>query len=96
MRRKPSFRGQARGRCRSLGRTIEEVKTAGLKSGDYVILTEPDWPPYLQGWHLGRIASIGVRSDHPLFAQIVVEPPRNLLLLNEVMIVDKAPGMEAN
>ena len=70
------------------------MKAAGLKVGDYVILIEPDWPPYLQGWHLGRIASIGVRSDHPLFAQIMVEPPQNLLLLNEVMIVNKTPGTE--
>ncbi|HWE04760.1 MAG TPA: rod shape-determining protein MreC [Tepidisphaeraceae bacterium] len=88
--------GAGKGMMQILGRTVEEIKAAGLKPGDYVILTEPDWPPYLQGWHLGRITAIGVRSDHPLFAQITVEPPQNLLLLNEVMIVTRAPGGEGN
>jgi rod shape-determining protein MreC len=88
--------GTGKGTMRILGRTLEEVKAAGLKPGDYVILTEPDWPPYLQGWHLGKITAVGVRSDHPLFAQITVEPSQNLTLLNEVMIVTKAPGLEGN
>ena len=81
--------GTGRGAMQIRGLTREIVKSAGLKTGDIVILGEPTWPGYLQGWVLGRITSIGSRSDAPLFAQIVVEPTQNLMQLTEVMVVTK-------
>ena len=71
------------------GLTREQVKLGGLKVDDWVILSEADWPSYLHGRHLGRVKSIGIRPDAPLFAQITVEPTQNLMRLSKVMIVTK-------
>jgi hypothetical protein len=43
----------------------------------------------LQRYRLGRITSIGQRSNGPLFAEIQVEPPTNLLNLREVLVMVK-------
>src|SRR6185437_8986870 len=81
--------GSGRGAMLIRGLTRENVKEATLVVGDWVILNEPEYPAYLQGRVLGRITAIGARPDAPLWAQIVVEPPQNLMRLTEVMIVTK-------
>jgi cell shape-determining protein MreC len=69
--------------------TGDEVKSAGVEVGDLVTLDEPDWPQIVQGLPLGRVTAIVPRADAPLYAQIRIEPPKNLLLLREVMVVVK-------
>jgi cell shape-determining protein MreC len=82
-------RGIGNGQMEILMLTKEDVKTAALEIGDWVIVAEPTWPAYLQGQHLGRIISIGDRIRAPGYKRIVVEPPQSLLRLREVMVVTK-------
>ncbi len=86
--------GTGRGAMQIRGLTREAVKRAGLKRGDWVVVNELEWPPVMQGRHLGRIVTIGPRADAPLFAQIVVEPPQNLMNLREVLVVTR--GVEGD
>lgn len=86
--------GTGRGAMRVITLTRKNVEKAGLKVDDWAVVTEPDWPGYMQGRHLGRVKEIGVRADAPLFAQIIIEPPQNLLRLTRVMIVTREPKRE--
>jgi cell shape-determining protein MreC len=82
--------GTGRGAMVIRSLTREDVKNAGLKLGDRVILHDAsDWPKNLQGRTLGEIKAIGIRADAPLWASITVEPTQNLMRLKEVMIVTK-------
>jgi cell shape-determining protein MreC len=81
--------GSGRGAMLIKGLTRENVKEVTIGVGDWVILNEPEYPPYLQGRVLGRVTAIAPRPDAPLWDQIVVEPPQNLMRLTEVMIVTK-------
>lgn len=81
--------GTGRGAMVIRSLTRDDVKSTGLATGDWVTLSEPDWPKNLQGRRLGRITAIGTRSDAPLWASITVEPPQNLMRLKEVLIVTK-------
>jgi cell shape-determining protein MreC len=85
--------GTGRGAMRIIGLTKDAA--SGLKKGDWCILNDHDWPANLQGRALGRIGSIGPRSDAPLtFTQIIVEPTQNLLRLSKVLIITKQSSME--
>ena len=68
--------------------TLDEVRAAGLEVGNWVALgDDPEWPEELQGQRLGKIAKIAPRRDAPLFAEIRVEPAKNLTRLRDVMVV---------
>jgi len=67
--------------------SIHDKDSASLEVGDSVILNDEDWPDMLQRYRLGRIVSIGQRPNGPLFAEIQVEPPTNLLNLREVLVM---------
>jgi cell shape-determining protein MreC len=69
---------------------MEQAKSAGLKVGDWVILTDDDWPDLLQRYRIGRITAIEPFAKGPLYAEIRVEPGTNLLKLPAVMVMNKA------
>ena len=84
--------GTGRGAMKISLLTLEEVNNTRLAVGDYTILNEPDWPNYLQGWILGKVTAAGPRPDKPLFALITVEPLKNLLRLDKVLILTREPA----
>ena len=70
--------------------SMQQVANARLAVGDLVVLDDHDrWTSSVQGFCVGRIASIGSQVNAPIFADIRVEPATNLLRLNEVMVVVK-------
>ena len=68
---------------------ITDAESAGLKADDWVILRDDEWPDILQRYRLGRITSVQRRPNGPLYAEIKVEPPTNLMNLREVMVMVK-------
>ena len=57
---------------------MEDVQKAGLKSGDWVVLSDESFPRELQGIRIGRIESIQPLPKQPLFALIQLSPEQNL------------------
>jgi cell shape-determining protein MreC len=68
---------------------MTDAKSADLRPNDWVILNDEEWPDILQRYRLGKIDSIRQRPNGPLFAEIKVEPPTNLMNLREVMVMVK-------
>lgn len=66
---------------------MKEVTEAGLAIGDWVILSDEAWPMSLQGYRVGRVAS--VEPYRALFADVRIRPAANLLGLREVMVMTK-------
>jgi len=65
------------------------VNEVGLRPDDWVIVTDPDWSKQLQRYRVGKITSIEQWSKGPGYAEIKVEPPQNLLLLRDVLVMTK-------
>jgi hypothetical protein len=65
------------------------VKEAGLKPGDVAVVDERDWPTELTGKQLGTITKLEPKRDAPGFDEIRIEPPTNLEMLREVMVLVK-------
>lgn len=63
------------------------VKEVDLRVDDWVIINDPDWSPHLQRYRVGRITSIDQWTKGPGYAEIKVEPPQNLLLLRDVLVM---------
>ena len=70
-------------------RSLTVVEASKLSEGNWVVASEPDWPPRLKGQPLGKITRIGRRRDAPLYAEIRIEPESNLMKLREVMVMVK-------
>jgi cell shape-determining protein MreC len=87
--RPPLVEGHGRGEMVISALTAKEVETAGLQVGDWVVVSDPDWPANIQGYKLGRVTEITRRPDGPLHAQIWVKPTSDLMALREVMIMNK-------
>ena len=68
---------------------VKEAGQAGLQPGDVEVAEERDWPTDLVGLTLGTIARIDPKRDAPSFAEVRVEPPTNLEMLDEVMVLVK-------
>jgi cell shape-determining protein MreC len=66
---------------------LEDVRSAGLKTGDWVVLGDDQWPRELQGIRIGRIESIQPLPKQPLFALIRLSPEQNMTHLNDVWIM---------
>ena len=81
--------GTGDGAMRCLGLTMEEVTKAGLAPGDWAVVEDRDWDERVHGNRLGRVTSIRPQISAPLFAEIRVEPARNLLRLRDVMVLSK-------
>jgi hypothetical protein len=71
------------------GLSMEDVKLADLRVGDWMVLDDPEWPRPLQGYILGKISSISPTARSPLHAEIVVQPRGDLMSLREVMVMVK-------
>jgi hypothetical protein len=73
--------------CRGL--PYDDVKKSGLAVGDWAVLNDSDWPARLKGRRLGQVTSVGRWREHPLFAEIKIQPVSNLMRLSEVMVLTK-------
>lgn len=70
--------------------TMRQVADLGLAVGDVVVLDDHDWPAAVQGFTVGRLATVRPQRNAPLFADVTVEPVvEDLLHLGEVMVVAK-------
>ncbi len=69
--------------------TVQQVDTLHLAAGDLVVLDDDGWPPNVQGFCAGRVASITRQANAPAFADLCVEPVTDPLRLSEVMVVVK-------
>ncbi|MGH7178470.1 MAG: rod shape-determining protein MreC [Tepidisphaeraceae bacterium] len=68
--------------------TLQQVKSAELREGDWIVLEDADWPAALQSYRLGVIVGIKQRRDGAGFAEIRVQPPTNLIgMRGEVMVM---------
>jgi len=67
---------------------IEEV---GIRTDDWVVLSDRDWPIVLDGYRLGRVEKI-TPSKSPGFAEIRVVPDQSLMTLREVMVMNRDKG----
>ena len=81
--------GTGDGAMRCLGLTMEQVQKAGLAPGDWAVLEDKEWDERLHGYRLGRVTAIRPQTAAPLFAEIRVEPSKNLLRLWDVMVLTK-------
>ena len=71
--------------------TMEEVKAKGvdLQVGDWVLLDDRDWDERVWYYPLGKVVRVAPQANSPLYADIRIEPMRNLGQLNEVMVLTK-------
>jgi hypothetical protein len=60
-----------------------------IRAGDLAVVEEREWPPQLRGVALGAVTKIEPRRNAPGFVEIRVEPPVNLELLDEVMVMKR-------
>lgn len=67
----------------------QDVRQAALQPGDIALADERDWPTDLVGQQLGAISKVEPKRDAAGFMEIRVEPPTNLEMLNEVMVLVK-------
>jgi len=65
--------------------SLRDVEESGLRAGDWVVLSDRDWPIVVQGRRLGRVVSI--TTGAPLYARIAVQPSTDLMKIREVMVL---------
>lgn len=63
-----------------------DIRTAGVRPGDWVVLDDPQWPGLL-GATIGRVAVIKPSRLHPLFDDISIATQADLRRLSDVWIV---------
>ncbi len=85
--RQPISRGIGNNEFEIANLDLRDVQAAKLVEGDWVVLSDDDWPRQLQGYPLGRIKSIGRQRKAPLFAQITAAPRLNLSQLPNAMVM---------
>lgn len=66
-----------------------EAESVKLRAGDWVLLDDNDWDDRVQGRLLGRIVRVAPQTAAPLYADIRIEPTKNLSRLREVMVLTK-------
>ncbi|MGF1635180.1 MAG: rod shape-determining protein MreC [Phycisphaerae bacterium] len=64
-----------------------DAQATDLRPGDWAVLRDAEWPDVLQGYKIGRVASIEPQSTNPGFVTVVVEPARDLRGLRDVMVL---------
>jgi hypothetical protein len=88
----PLVEGTGKGTMSVRNLPMAAVESAGLAPNDWVVLDVNDWPMNLAGYKVGRVVSITDRSNAPGFAEIHLQPSRNLLRLREVMVLTGGAG----
>jgi len=83
------LQGAGRNRMRAGLVNMTELKKAGAREGDWVVLQDPDFPPLLSGARVGRVIQIAPQHEGPGYAEILVEPVVDLMKLNDVMVMNK-------
>lgn len=81
------FQGTGRGSL--TGRITEKiVQEIGLQLNDWAVLSDRDWPMSLEGYKVGRVVRIAPAHD-PGFVEVEIRPDRDLMRLQEVMVMNK-------
>jgi hypothetical protein len=70
-------------------RQLNEQDAAQFRPGDLAVAEEREWPPQLRGVALGAVTKIAPLRNAAGFVEIRVEPPVNLEMLDEVMVMKK-------
>jgi cell shape-determining protein MreC len=78
--------GQGNGKMVSRNLPLADVRREGLKAGDWVVASDPDWPE-LNDRRIGKVQEIRT-ADH-MMAEIEITPERDLMRLREVMVLTK-------
>jgi cell shape-determining protein MreC len=81
---KPSVRGIGNGQMRIDNLSVKEAE--GLKPGDWVVVSDTDYPAIIQERQIGQIDTIRPIPNKPLFAEIIVKPRVDLRKIDEVLI----------
>lgn len=66
-----------------------QIKEYGLEIGDVAVAAEREWPQALRGTPLGSVTKMTPRHNAAGFIDVRIEPPVNLKLLDEVMVMKK-------
>ena len=91
---RPFVRGAGRGMMSIQNIELKETSDAvgnPIKIADMVVLADPDWEQVSGQW-LGQVVKIEPLNAARLVANITVRPVSNLAALDEVMVMNKAPG----
>ncbi len=83
----PSVKGAGAGQMRVENLTVEQAQP--LKPGDWVVISDADFPRILQGGQIGQVDSIAPMRSKPKFAEIIVKPRTDLRKLREVLVLRK-------
>jgi hypothetical protein len=60
--------------------------------GDFVRLTDPDWPANVRFMLIGQIDEVGTRDNQALRYDLKISPMRPVTMLRTVMVVTKLPA----
>jgi hypothetical protein len=71
--------------------TMEQLREAGVRERDWVVLCDEDWPLIVNGYLLGHVEKIQEQTKAPWFAEVMVRPRGSLRQLREVMVVIGRP-----
>ena len=66
---------------------MKDVKEAGIVAGDWVQLTDQDWPGVVHGMVMGEVEKVEGYAKGPGFALITVRPRASLPQLTDVLVV---------
>ena len=75
--------------------SLQQIKDAGVRPGDWLVLWDDDWPRLVKGYYLGQVVRIEEQTRASWFAEVVVAPRVNLRQLSEVMAVVGRPAPAA-
>jgi cell shape-determining protein MreC len=67
---------------------VTDLKANDLRTGDWVVLDDGDWPPLLQGYKIGLIEEVKDGTT-PLVVNLIVRPKGDLMKLHDVMVLMK-------
>ena len=90
----PLVRGLGHGELAIVGMKWTDAATAGIREGDWVVLSDPDWPQAVQGTRLGRVVSCERSRQTQLFADIRLQPEADLSRLADVWVLRANQAVE--
>ena len=82
----PVVRGAGGGKMLVDRMYAEDLQKAGVRPGDWVVLSDPDWPAELRNYRVGTVARLDPLPASPGFVRVTIDPPQDLAALREVMV----------
>ncbi len=69
--------------------SLKEATDSGITEGDWVVLSDPEWDPGVQGLKIGQVRRIRPYPLSPLFAEIDLTPSAVPGTLKQVMVLTR-------